>query len=179
MLETLEKLAVPQISFLTLLTISLLLDIICMKARRISIVFLYLECASILVETILLGHEVSLTTASITLRFTFTVVFLGVEALSSILSVTFCSILTHTLKILVLQEPNSQDANRIDVKLEGALGTLIVFTTATAFWMCIHHIAQIRAELNCQAVQRDAIINDLPANVQIAIVSITDFQCLH
>ena len=54
--ESLDKLDLPKISFITLLTLSLLLDIVCMAARRFSVVLLYLECVSIFVETILLGH---------------------------------------------------------------------------------------------------------------------------
>ena len=95
-IENLNSINMPMYAFLTIVTLSSLLDFICWKWRRVSVALFYLECLSIFVETILLGHLAALFTTVITFRFCAAVIFFSTEAFSSIITATMCTVLTLT-----------------------------------------------------------------------------------
>ena len=94
----LEALDVPKITFVTLLTVSVILDFIAWQYRKAAVALFYLECLSILVEVILLGHHYMHLNLVIIARFTFAEILLSVESLSSITCVTAFAIITQVSK---------------------------------------------------------------------------------
>ena len=54
----------------------------------------------------------------------------------------------------------------------------MVFWLATAFWMSLRYMTQLRANLHGSALERDVILNDLPIDLEITVISTSDLQCL-
>ena len=109
-------------------------------------VLFYLECVSIFAETAFLGHEISLATTTITVRFIAAVVCLSIYSLLTIISVTLCTVLMHIIRIGLMLRQDLQWS--VSVTLESILSTIIVFTVAVAFWTTLHYIAQLKADLD-------------------------------
>ena len=105
-IKQLEDFDVLRIAFVTLLTVSVILNFIAWQYRKVAVALLYLECLSILVEAILFGHHYMHLNLVIVARFTFAEILLSVESLSSITCVTVFATLTQVWKTSFLEQTN-------------------------------------------------------------------------
>ena len=103
-------------------------------------------------------------------------VLFGVTSVESIVSVTLSTFMTQVMKWYTILRQEHYDLR------EYALSILMVFAGATAHWMSLRHIAQLHADCNKLANERDSMIGHvMPHEVQVAIVAPTDdggLKCL-
>ena len=148
----------------------------CFSCRRVAVVLLYLECITVLAETILFGHELSQSSFVITCRFLATGILLGVTSVQTIVSVTLCTALAQASKFYTTSY--NDDQNHL-LPAECALSILLVFAGVTAHWMSLRHITQLQADAKKIANERDAIVRqNSPPEVQVAIIAVDELECL-
>ena len=165
--EMVEKLGtIPKYAIISIIGIGLLLDILCFKYRRLSSAFFYVDCALILAQSLspssfyqhFLGETAS---------FVLCVLLFACQCLPSIIIATGSVILTHALINPLFYDQTESTSTKV---IEYTVSVILVFVSATLFWVMLHRLLSLHARIEDVKMERDAIFKGSPAGCPILVI---------
>jgi len=130
-----------KVTITILLALSVLLDFVCWKYRRVAVLIFYFECLWSLFDAILFAQDyATFPVTFIVTRLVALAVIFGIDARPTIITTVFTSAVTH----LIVQTITHQD--RYD-KFGLSRTLIVVFLTVTTFWAHLRQSARQVAQI--------------------------------